>query len=111
MCWQFEETEREVILYFTTPKIPPKISDELQLIEIGHGFQQGCERAAKAQKNLVVDFRGVEFIWSPLIGEIVLLNKAAVTNNVKLRIVNVGPNVFEVFKRCNLDRLLLTWWS
>ena len=101
MCWNFDETDRHLVIYFTTPKI----LTESQVTEIGLGFQDMCKRAASVHKNLVIDFRGVEFMSSFLMGKIVLLNKEALTNNVKIGFMNVGPNVLEVFRICRLDKV------
>jgi anti-anti-sigma factor len=103
MCWNFDETQRDLVIYFTTPKIVT----ESQVNEIALGFQVICKRAASAHKNLVIDFRGLGFMSSLLMGKIVLLNKEALTNNVKIGFRNVGPNVLEVFRICRLDKVFL----
>ncbi len=56
-------------------------------------------------KRLVVDFDGVPWMTSALIGQLVLLNKFAKMNDVVLRLANVSKNVMEVFRITRLNKV------
>ena len=48
--------------------------------------------------KLVLSFKGVAYMSSAMINELVSLNKACKTQGVTLEFSNVQPNVMEVFK-------------
>jgi anti-anti-sigma factor len=102
MTLGFTETTDQIIAYFDVPKILA----ESQIQQLGNGLLEFCDRAANKKKMLVVDFRGVQAISSAMIGKFVILNKMARQRDLRLKLVNVGADVFEVFKICRLDRVL-----
>ena len=51
-----------------------------------------------AETTLVLSFKGVSFMSSAMINELVLLNKECKTRGVALEISNLQPNVMEVFR-------------
>lgn len=99
MAIHFRETPDRIIISFTDAKLRKGESADHVLLEI-------CEHAAEVAKRLTVDFRGVQFMSSAMIGVLVLLNKMAKQNSLDLRIANIGPNVREVFKITRLNKVL-----
>jgi anti-anti-sigma factor len=94
MTLYIRETADEIIVFFTDAKIV----DEAQIQEVGGGLLDICKQATSTAKRLLVDFRGIQFMSSAMIGKLVLLSKAAKQRSLDLRFANISPNVLEVFK-------------
>ncbi len=73
-------------------------------VALDYNAQHDCSCELTA-KRLLVDFRGVQFMSSAMIGKLVLLNKAAKQQSLDLRFANISPNVLEVFKITRLHEL------
>jgi anti-sigma B factor antagonist len=101
MSLQFRETPDKVIVNFTGAKI----LDEGRIQEIGNSLLGICKHAGDAAKRLVVDFRGVQFMSSAMIGKLVLLNKAARQSAIDVRMANISKNVLEVFKITGVNKV------
>ncbi len=54
--------------------------------------------------RLLLDFQNVSFLSSAMIARLVLLNEEITTRGGKLLLINVNPNVYEVFKITKLHR-------
>ena len=98
---EFEEKGDTQYVWFTDAKI----LDEAKTQEIGRGLMDFVERAASVGKKIAVDFRGVQFMSSAMIGKLILLNKAVKTSQTDLRLCNVSPNVMQVFRIMRLDKV------
>ena len=61
---------------------------------------------AKNSDKLLLNFEGVEFMSSAMIGKIVLLNKKCKTDKVKLKLCNISENIMEVFEITRLHTAL-----
>ena len=97
---RFEETPNARLVFFTDSKIVEeshirKISDELNE-HIG-SICQG--------KRLVLDFNGVQFMTSAMLGRLVLVRKAAAAASVELKLRNICPPMFTVFRVTSLNRV------
>ncbi len=97
-CW---ETHDRIVASFTDAKI----FEDSQIREASEGLLGLCHRAASTGKKLIVDFRGVQFMTSAMIGKLVLLQKSARQHSVDLRLANVSGNVLEVFKAARLHKV------
>ena len=97
----FEEKDDTLVATITDAKI----LDEAKTQEIGRGLMDFVELAASVRKRMAIDFRGVQFMSSAMIGKLILLNKAAKTSQVDLRLCNVSPIVMQVFRVMRLDRV------
>src|SRR5262245_21985181 len=95
MAFRFDETARKLIVYFTDAVI---LSESQEFVEL-------CQRATSAGKKVIIDFRGVQFMSSAMIGFLVLVNKLTKQHNVEFRLANVSPNVMEVFKITKLHKV------
>ena len=82
-----------------------KILDEAKIQKIGSELIAAAESAANSEKKLLLNFSGVGFMSSAMIGKLVLLNKKCKTDGVDLKICNISPNVAEVFKIMKLNKV------
>lgn len=83
------ETDDALIATFTTHQI---LAEEA-IVRIFDSLNDVCSQASQKKKGLVLDFKNVQFMSSAMLGRLVLLNKAAKTNDVILRFCNVAPNL------------------
>jgi anti-anti-sigma factor len=101
MSYSFKETPNKIILYLADATLV----DESGIQVNDRGLLDLCRRAASSGKKLVVDYRGIQFMTSAMIGTLVLFNKLAKQNNVDIRLANVSPNVMEVFRITRLNKV------
>lgn len=83
---------------------PAEITDLDQIQNIGTDLMAACA-AAEHTGKMLVDFSGVQFMSSAMMGKLVLLNKKAKASSVEMRFCNVSPNVLEVFKITRLNKV------
>jgi anti-sigma B factor antagonist len=63
------------------------------------------DMADRAEGKMLLDFQGVTFMSSSMIGSIVLLNKKC-RGRTEIRMCNISPSVMEVFEITRLDKIL-----
>ena len=80
-----------------------RILDEATIQQIGAELLE-CITAA-SDKKLLLDFDGVTFMSSAMIGKLVLLHKKCKDQDVKLKVCNISDNVMEVFKITRLHKV------
>ncbi|MHB8957271.1 MAG: STAS domain-containing protein [Pirellulaceae bacterium] len=95
-----QETEGILVVYFTETKI----LDEAKIQKIGGELIEAAD-AAGANKKMVLNFNGVEFMSSAMIGKLVLLNKKCKKDGVDLKLSDISGNVQEVFKIMKLNKV------
>ncbi len=81
-----------------------KILDEARIQQIGKELME-LTANAKASQKMVLNFQGVQFMSSAMIGKLVLLNKKAKAEKINLKLCNITPNVLEVFRITRLDKV------
>jgi anti-sigma B factor antagonist len=81
-----------------------KILDEAKIQQIGNELMDVPRRAISSK--VLLDFRGVQFMSSGMIGKIIQLNKKCKADNVNLKLCNISPNVLEVFTIMKLTKVL-----
>ena len=81
-----------------------KILDEARIQQIGKEMME-MAAAAERNKKLLVNFQGVQFMSSAMIGKLVLLNKKSKAASVDLKFCSISPNVLEVFKITRLNKV------
>ena len=97
-----EQKEDILCVYFTDAKI----LDEARIQQIGKELVEKAVAAAGSEsKKMLVNFQGVQFMSSAMIGKLVLLNKKSKTDKVDLKLCNITPNVLEVFKITRLNKV------
>ncbi|MBX3411173.1 MAG: STAS domain-containing protein [Pirellulales bacterium] len=82
-----------------------RILDEGAIRAIGKEFEKLTLEAA-ADRKLLVSFRGVDFMSSAMIGQVVMLHKKCKADNIKLKLCDICPQVLEVFTITKLNKLL-----
>ncbi|HJN08586.1 MAG: STAS domain-containing protein [Pirellulaceae bacterium] len=97
-----EQKEDILVVYFTDAKI----LDEARIQQIGKELMEKGEEAGKTEsKQMLLNFQGVQFMSSAMIGKLVLLNKKSKAQNLKLKFCAISPNVLEVFKITRLNKV------
>ncbi len=56
--------------------------------------------------KLLLDFLSVEHLSSLMLGKLLMLKKKVESRGGKLKLCNVGPEIHDVLKSTNLDRIL-----
>ena len=87
-----------LLVQFTSQKI---LSDVL-IAQIGREL---LELADEANGKMVLDFQGVTFMSSAMIGKIVLLNKKCKASNTIAKLCNIAPSIMEVFEITRLNKV------
>ncbi len=82
-----------------------RIAGERLIQEIGNQLQELVPQAA-TDGRMLLDFSGVDFVSSLMIGQILRLQKQCRLNEVRLKLCNLSLNVLEVFKLTGLTKLL-----
>lgn len=80
-----------------------KILDEAKIQQIGRELT-ACVANANNGK-LLLNFEGVSFMSSAMIGKLVLVHKKCKTADIKMKCCNISPNVMEVFKITRLHKV------
>jgi anti-sigma B factor antagonist len=88
-----------LVLHFTDTKI----LDEGTIDQIGKELGEACEQATS--KKLVLNFKGVSFMSSAMIGKLVLLNKKCKSDGINLKLCSISDNVMEVFRIMRLNKV------
>jgi len=92
-----QQKDDVLVAQFTAQKI---LEDQI-IAQIGREL---LELADRAEGRMLLDFQGVNFMSSSMIGRIVMLNKKC-KGTTDLRLCNVSPSIMEVFEITRLDRL------
>lgn len=93
-----------LIVQFTTQKI---LSDVL-IAQIGREL---LELADEANGKMLLDFQGVTFMSSAMIGKIVLLNKKCKASKTTIKLCNIAPSIMEVFEITRLNKVFSIYGS
>ena len=97
-----QETDGVLIVHFNDSKI----LDEAKIQQIGSELIEAADDATAAtDKRLLLNFTGVGFMSSAMIGKLVLLSKKCKKDTVDLKLCNISPNVAEVFKIMKLNKV------
>jgi anti-sigma B factor antagonist len=79
-----------------------KLYDDAIIAQIGSEL---VELADQADGKMLLDFQGVMFMSSSMIGRVVILNKKCKADDIDLRMCNVSPSIMEVFEVTRLDKV------
>ena len=85
-----QEVEDVLVVYFTDAKI----LDEARIAQIGKELMEMAASASNSKK-MVLNFQGVQFMSSAMIGKLVLLNKKCKTDNVNLKFCRSRPTCWK----------------
>lgn len=84
-----------------------KILDEGNIAEIGSRLNELID--GSEQPRLLLDFVSVDHLSSAALGMLINANNRIKQRNGQLRLCNIKPQIFEVFKITKLDRLFKIW--
>jgi anti-sigma B factor antagonist len=79
-----------------------KILDEANIQELGQELFQLVE---DNKKNLLLNFANVEFLSSAALGKLIALDKKVKTHTGTLKLSDIRPEIYEVFKITKLNKL------
>jgi anti-sigma B factor antagonist len=97
---QSETTNEGVLVVSFTDA---KILDEAKIAQIGKELMELVAMAD--QGKMVVDFSGISFMSSAMIGKLVLLHKRCKSAEIKMKVCQISDNVMEVFKITRLHKV------
>ena len=97
---RFEEKHGVLIVYFADARLMA----ERKVQEVGKDLMVAADRACLSKKMLV-NFQGVQFMSSSMIGKLVMLRKRAAKDGISLKLCNITSNIMEVFKITRLNKL------
>jgi anti-sigma B factor antagonist len=83
----------------------PRIEDDTLIAIIGRELLDICDIAPGRERCILLNFRGVEFCSSALIGKIVLMNKKAKARRISIRMSNVAPQPMRIFEVTRLNKV------
>jgi anti-anti-sigma factor len=81
-----------------------ELMDEEQNRRIGADLLELTAQAKGAK--MMVSFRGVDFVTSSMLGQLVMLNKRCLSHQIGLKICDVGPDLRMIFRIVRLDTLV-----
>ncbi len=85
--------------------IQSRIVDEHTIRAVGSEFEKLTLEAA-ADHKLLLNFKGVDYMSSAMIGQIMRLHKKCKTDGIKLKFCSICPQIMEVFKITSLTKIL-----
>lgn len=80
-----------------------KILDEAIIQEIGDALFDLVDKQYKTK--LLLNFESVEYLSSAALGKLITLNKRIKEENGELKLCNIIPEIYEVFRITKLNRL------
>jgi anti-sigma B factor antagonist len=81
---------------------PTQILDQLQVTEIGQGIRELIETGAA---KLLLDFSRVDHLSSSSLGMLLTAKKEIEAKKGRLKLCQIKPQLFEVFRITNLDKV------
>ena len=94
-----EYGEDATIVTFTDEKI----LEERDIVELQESLMSVIEQAEKI--NLVLDFTPVKFLSSAVLGLLIRVSKKVYEKDGQLRLCNISPRIYEIFKITRLTKI------
>ena len=94
-----EYTENATIMTFTDERI----LEERDIQALQESVMSVVEQAE--QINLVLDFRNVRFLSSAVLGLLIRVSKKVYERQGKLRLCNIDPKIYEIFRITRLTKV------
>lgn len=95
------ETDGVLVVHFTETKI----LDESKIQKIGSELMEAVENAS-GEKKLLLNFQGVDFMSSAMLGKLVQVHKKCKGGSIVLKLSDISAPIMEVFKITNLNKIL-----
>ena len=94
-----EYTDNATIVIFTDEKI----LEETDIKALQQSVMPVIEQAERI--NLVLDFCNVRFLSSAVLGLLIRISKMVYERDGQLRLCNIGPKIYEIFKITRLTKV------
>jgi len=94
-----EYGEEATIVTFTGEKL----LEERDILELQESLMGIVEQAQKI--NLILDFSIVKFLSSAVLGFLIRVSKKVYEQDGQLRLCNISPRIFEIFKITRLTKI------
>ena len=89
-----------LVVYFTDARI----LEESKMQEIGRELMEFVARCSS--QKLLLNFEGVRFMSSAMLGKIVQLRKKCAEDKIDLKLCSINASVMEVFTLTKLNKIL-----
>ena len=83
--------------------VDKRILDESNIQDIGDQMFELVEKHYKVK--LLLNFENVEYLSSAALGKLITLNKKVKAETGKLKLCNIRPQIYDVFKITKLNKL------
>jgi anti-anti-sigma factor len=98
------------IAKITTEKAVTTVSFNVASIGAGEGLEEVAQKISELIKsdkprNIIVDFTGVKFFSSQMLGVLLDARKKISSYNGNIVISGINPQLYRVFKITNLDKI------
>lgn len=93
-----EYTENATIIRFTDEKI----LEEKDINSLQESIMSVIEQAERI--NLILDFSNVKFLSSAVLGLLIRISKRIYEHDGRLRLCNIDPKIYEIFKITRLTK-------
>jgi len=94
-----EHTENAIIVAFTDEKI----LEEKDIQALQESIMSVIEQAERV--NLILDFCNVRFLSSAVLGLLIRISKKVYERAGQLRLCNINPKIYEIFKITRLTKI------
>jgi len=83
--------------------VDKRILDESNIQDIGEQLFELVEKRYKVK--MLLNFENVEYLSSAALGKLITLNKKVKAEKGKLKLCNIRPQIYDVFKITKLNKL------
>ncbi len=80
-----------------------RLDDILEIEQVGQELYRLVDEGR--HKRLILDFSGVAFLSSALIGKLISLNAKIQARDGSVKLCSIRPEILQVFHSCKLDRI------
>jgi len=94
-----EYSEQATIVTFTDEKL----LEERDIVELQESLMGVIEQVEKI--NLILDFSTVKFLSSAVLGLLIRVSKKVYERDGQLRLCNISPRIYEIFKITRLTKI------
>ena len=96
---RMESKGNTLVIYFTETRI----LEESKIRHVGDELIKLLNKTN--EEHLLLDFRGVDFMSSAMLGTLIRFNKKCKEFKVKLKLCEISPGIREVFKITRLEKV------
>ncbi len=80
-----------------------RIVDQAMIDEVARTLEKLMDKAPHAK--MLINFEGVKFMGSAMLGKLITLNKKCKDAAVHLKLCSIDPQIMQVFKMTKLDKV------